>query len=96
MSGLPGPVCPGIHLCGLLNLPTRPTQERRAEWGRTHYRGRMTHYRGQKKTHYRGGRAQRTKYTGERNGIPISPMWKKRHKGYNSNKISSYLRIVKA
>ena len=35
ISGLPGPFCPGLYLCGLLDLPTRPEPERRKEdWRR--------------------------------------------------------------
>jgi len=50
VSGLPGPFCPGIHLCGLLNLPTRP-EERRMEGGRE--KRLRTEYRGSKKGYIR-------------------------------------------
>jgi len=71
VSGLPGPFCPGIHLCGLLNLPTRP-EERRMEGGRTEYmdskmgyirepKWKIVKYRGKKKEERRSGRWEQIK-----------------------------------
>ena len=55
ISGLPGPFCPGLHLFGLLNLPTRPDQERRGysagrkeDWRRNQNKG----YNGRIKNNY--------------------------------------------
>jgi len=62
VSGLPGPFCPGIHLCGLLNLPTRP-EERRMEGGRERLR---TDYRGSKKGYIREPSRKIVKYRGKK------------------------------
>ena len=50
ISGLPRPFCPGLHLCGLLNLPTRPEQERNDYSYRKQEGGRVKSY----KKHYGG------------------------------------------
>jgi len=74
VSGLPGPFCPGIHLCGLLNLPTRPEEKgmERERMGKTEYRGskkihftepgrKIYQFRGNKKKELKSGKWQQIK-----------------------------------
>ena len=77
MSGLPGPFCPGIHLCGLLNLPTRPEQERTGYGGGGRER-RGYRREGGKRTELRGGRKERIYYRGGRNEHTNLPAWRKK------------------
>jgi len=72
VSGLPGPFCPGIHLCGLLNLPTRP-EERRMEGGRE--RRLRTEYRDSKKGYIREPSRKIVKYRGKKKEERRSGRW---------------------